>query len=145
MFRISNDTQRAKTVTAIEGLKKQKNNIEKKKGKKIADLFEKGYRRMVTEFEAQIMKYDELRKELPLFQGNSLSDLGAYLVDARIAAGMTQEELAKKLGVSQPMIFKYEMNEYQGYSIGIIGKAIEALGLKVSLNAWRESEGKDAA
>jgi len=30
---------------------------------------------------------------------------------------MTQEELAEKIGVSQPMVFKYENADYQGRKI----------------------------
>lgn len=140
MFRISNDSQRAKTLASIKGIKKQRDLFEKTKGKKIADTYWKGAQRLIRDFEEQIRTYDELKKGMRPFQGKTLSELGSYLVDARIAADVTQEELAKQLGVSQPMIYKYEMNEYQGYSLEIIDKAAKALGVKVDLSAWREAE-----
>jgi len=140
MFRISNDTQRAKNIATIEGFKRQRENIEKKEGKKVGDAFWKGVQSLIRDFEEQVKKYDELTKGLPPFQGKDLRDLGSYLVDARIAAGITQDELAKKLGVSQPMVFKYEINEYQGYSLEIIEKAAKALNVKVDLSAWRDAE-----
>ena len=53
---------------------------------------------------------------------------------------MTQQQLATKLGVSQPMIYKYELNEYQGYSLEIIANVAEALNVKAGLGAWMKSQ-----
>ena len=126
MFRISNDVQRAKVQADIEGFKSQRENIEKAKGKKIAEVFWKGCKPLIKQYEQQIAQYLKLRQEGSVpFHGKDLRDLGAFLVDARIAAGMTQVELAKKLGVSQPMIYKYELNEYRGYSLEIIEKVVK--------------------
>ena len=141
MFRISNDAKRASTIASIEGLKNKREAIEKQHGKKKADLVWKAYRRLVEQMQEQVRQYDALRNEgIPAFKGSNLSEFGDYLVDARIAAGMTQEELAKRLGVSQPMIYKYEMNQYQGYSLQIIEKAAKALGVNLDLSAWRKFE-----
>lgn len=140
MFRISNDVQRTQTLASIEGFEKQYARIEKEKGKKVADTFRKGYGRLVKQMEEQIRRYDELRKGLPAFQGSDIRDLGDYLIDARIAAGMTQEELAAKLEVSQPMIYKYEMKHYQGYSFEIIEKAAKALNVQVDFSAWGQTQ-----
>lgn len=138
MFRISNDVQRAKTAASVEELKRKKETIENTRGEKAAKLFWKGYQSLVEQFEAQIEQYDKLRREgLPPFKGTGLSALGAYLVDARIAAGFTQEELAKQLGVSQPMVFKYELSRYQGHSLEVVQKAANALGVKIDLGVWR--------
>lgn len=141
MFRISNDLQRAKTTAAIEGFKKQKESLEKTKGKKTAEIFWKSCQSQISDLKAQIARYAQLKKGLPPFQGRELSELGAYLVDARIAAGITQQELAEKMGVSQPMIFKYETGEYQGFSLQILEKAAAILKVRVDLSAWQK-EGK---
>ena len=141
MFRISNDVQRAKVQADIEGFKSQRENIEKAKGKKIAEVFWKGCKPLIKQYEQQIAQYLKLRQEGSVpFHGKDLRDLGAFLVDARIAAGMTQVELAKKLGVSQPMIYKYELNEYRGYSLEIIEKVVKALNVNVDLNVWMKSK-----
>ena len=134
MFRLSNDTQRAKALADIEGFKKQKEHVEKEKGKKAAEIFWKATQGLIKQLERQVRKYDETKKGLPPFRGKDLRDIGAYLVEARIAAGITQETLAKQLDVSQPMVFKYEMNEYQGYSLEIIDKAAKVLGVKIDYN-----------
>jgi len=144
MFRISNDVQRAKTSSAMEGFKRQHQRVKNEKGKKAADNFWKMYHSLVRQYEQQIARYDKLRKEgLEPFHGKDLRELGSYLVDARIAAGMTQMELAKKLSVSQPMIFKYELKEYQGYSLGVIANVVQALGVKADLSVWMKSSKKN--
>lgn len=61
MFRISNDSQRAKTLASIEGIKKQRELFEKTKGKKIADTYWKGAQRLIRDFEEQIRTHDELK------------------------------------------------------------------------------------
>ena len=53
MFRISNDVQRAKTVTTIGNFKKQRAAIEKGKGKKVADVFWKGCQNLISDYETQ--------------------------------------------------------------------------------------------
>ena len=63
MFRISNDVQRAKILAEIEALKKQRDNIEKSKGKKVADLFWKGYQSRLKKYEQQIEQYDKLQRK----------------------------------------------------------------------------------
>ena len=49
------------------------------------------------ELKEAIERHNRLRRQgAPSFQGTSLEDLGHYLVDARIASNLTQQELADK-------------------------------------------------
>lgn len=137
MFRISNDVQRSQTISKVEGFKKQRDAIEKTKGKRVADSYWKNMLSLVNQLEAQVDKYDRLRREglLP-FRGLDFESLGSYLVDARIAFGMTQKELAKKLNVSQPMIYKYEAAEYEGFGLDLIHKILNAFNIKINLDIY---------
>ncbi len=47
-------------------------------------------------------------------------DLWLQLVDARLAAGLTQEQMAKRLGVSQAQVARIEKKGYDAYTLTIL-------------------------
>jgi len=53
------------------------------------------------------------------------------LIRARIAAGMTQEGLARRLGVKPQQVQRYEATDYESASFARILKVVEALGLRM--------------
>src|SRR5438876_10343778 len=55
-------------------------------------------------------------------------DLWLQLVEARQAAGLTQEQMAKKLGVSQAQVARIEKNGYDAYTLTSLRKYVKALG-----------------
>ena len=58
-----------------------------------------------------------------------VEDLPKALIRARIAAGMTQEGLARRLGVKPQQVQRYEATEYESASFTRILKVVHALGL----------------
>jgi transcriptional regulator with XRE-family HTH domain len=61
----------------------------------------------------------------------NLHGLGRLLVHLRIAAGMTQRELAEKLDVHESQVSRDERNEYHGVTLDRASKIIDAIGLPV--------------
>ncbi len=59
--------------------------------------------------------------------------LWLQLIEARLAAGLTQTELAKKLGVSQAQVARIEKKGYDSYTLTSLRRYIEALGKGFSL------------
>ncbi len=59
----------------------------------------------------------------------AVEDLPKALIRARIAAGMTQEGLARRLGVKPQQVQRYEATEYESASFARILKVVQALGL----------------
>lgn len=55
-------------------------------------------------------------------------DLWLQLVDARQEAGLTQTELAKRLGVSQAQVARMEKRGYDAYTLTSLRRYVEALG-----------------
>ena len=107
MFLIKSDDQRQKTLKHIEGLKTQVGRIRQKHGPERARHFATAASRKIREFEEQVKEYDRLKQEGPgAFRPQDVSEIGAYLIRARVASGITQAELAKRLDVSQPMVHK---------------------------------------
>jgi DNA-binding XRE family transcriptional regulator len=66
------------------------------------------------------------------------SELWLQLVEARQAAGLTQVELAKRLGVSQAQVARIEKRGYDAYTLNSLRRYVEALGdgfeLKVAIH-----------
>jgi ribosome-binding protein aMBF1 (putative translation factor) len=60
-----------------------------------------------------------------------VEDLPKALIRARIAAGMTQESLARRLGVKPQQVQRDEATEYGSASFTRILKVVQALGLRM--------------
>lgn len=55
-------------------------------------------------------------------------ELWLQLVEARQAAGLTQIEVAKRLGVSQAQVARLEKRGYDAYSLNSLRRYVRALG-----------------
>lgn len=92
----------------------------------------------ITEGEISYKRWrDKLRKN-PEYQAiyeeeAAKSNLWLQLVQARQAVGLTQVELAKRLGVSQAQIARVEKRGYDSYTLKSLRKYIQALGGGFSL------------
>jgi ribosome-binding protein aMBF1 (putative translation factor) len=84
----------------------------------------------MEELQEQVEAYERLllgkSKEVIL---DAVEDLPKALIRARIAAGMTQEGLARRLGVKPQQVQRYEATEYESASFARIRKVVRALGL----------------
>lgn len=60
---------------------------------------------------------------------------GYALAEVRKAQGVTQRELAQRVGVSQNRISKIEKGDFHKTQLGTVQKYIEALGGRVSVDA----------
>src|SRR5437016_2816520 len=55
-------------------------------------------------------------------------ELWLQLVEARQAAGLTQAQLAKRLGVSQAQVARIEKQGYDSYTLNTLRRYVQALG-----------------
>lgn len=60
-------------------------------------------------------------------------ELWLQLVEARQASGLTQAELATRLGVSQAQVARIEKRGYDAYTLTTLRRYVEALGEGFSL------------
>ena len=56
------------------------------------------------------------------------SALWLQLVEARLAAGLTQKQVAQRLGVSQAQVARIEKEDYDAYTLNTLRKYVAALG-----------------
>lgn len=57
-----------------------------------------------------------------------LSAVGTLLIALRIANGISQRELAERLGVSEAQVSRDERNEYHGITVDRVQRVLDALG-----------------
>jgi transcriptional regulator with XRE-family HTH domain len=86
----------------------------------------------LQDLEAALHEYEDLKSGGPkTLELNSLDALPKVLIQARIAAGLTQEDLAARLGVKLQQIQRYEASDYQTASFARLREIARVLGLRV--------------
>lgn len=86
----------------------------------------------LAELEAQLKEYETLRSgKLKKFRQSRFQNLPLELIRARIARGFTQKDLARKLGLKEQQIQRYEETEYASASLGRLYEVIKALDIEV--------------
>ena len=84
------------------------------------------------DLKAELEEYKALRTgQRHVLELDSFDDLPRALVQARIAVGLTQQDLATKLGIKEQQIQRYEASDYQSASLARVSEVIKALGLRV--------------
>src|SRR5438128_771059 len=61
------------------------------------------------------------------------AEVARLIYDARSAAGLTQEELADRIGTKQPVIARLEDADYDGHSLSMLQRIASALDQKIEL------------
>ena len=89
-------------------------------------------RSQLQTLERELREYDDLRSgRRRVLTYASFDDLPKALVQARIARGWTQKELADRLGLDEQKIQDYEATDYQRASLARIGEVVRALEIEV--------------
>jgi DNA-binding XRE family transcriptional regulator len=80
----------------------------------------------------QIDHYERLRDgHITSREITSLRDLPSALIEARIAARLTQRQLAERLGVAEQQIQRWEANDYSGVGLDRLQSIADALGVQI--------------
>ena len=62
------------------------------------------------------------------------------IYDARVAAGLTQSQLAALIGSTQPVIARLEDADYLGHSLSLLRRIADALGLRIRIDLVATSD-----
>lgn len=82
------------------------------------------------QFVEEVESYERLKKG-QFSEFENLEGLGQVLIGLRIARGMTQRQLAEKLGVSETMVSRDERNEYHGITVERAMRVLDAIGARL--------------
>ena len=81
----------------------------------------------------ELKRYEDLRDgRISKRDLEGLRDLPTALIEARIAAGLTQKALGERLGVKEQQIQRWEANLYSGVGVERLQEVADALGMGVT-------------
>jgi ribosome-binding protein aMBF1 (putative translation factor) len=130
---IKSDAQRERTVAQIEGFRQALSKVDREMTGKRATAVRGSYEGMIRQLEDELHEYDELKSgELNLTLPNveRLDQIAPFVAKMRIAKGVSQTELARRLGVSKQVVSRYEETEYQTVAISRLQEILDAIGIK---------------
>jgi DNA-binding Xre family transcriptional regulator len=135
---IKSDAQRERTAAQLEGFRQALMKVERETTRKRAGAVRGSYEGIIRQLEDELHRYDELKSgELTLPNVERLDQIALFVAKMRIARGVSQTELARRLGVSKQVVSRYEETEYQTVAISRLQEILDAIGIKalVTLSA----------
>ena len=120
--RLANERQRL----AEHRFRLKEANLTDEEIKRVTDPMESFHLQLKEEVES----YERLKRG-EFDELENLRGLGHLLISLRIAQGMSQRELAKRLNVHESQISRDERNEYFGITLERAVKILDALGVKL--------------
>lgn len=82
------------------------------------------------QLEEEVQSYERLKRG-DLGELCNLHGLGRMLVALRIARGLTQRELAARLGVHESQVSRDERNEYHGVTVDRASRVLDAMDVEL--------------
>jgi DNA-binding Xre family transcriptional regulator len=132
---IKTDAQRLRTQAQIDGFRRALAEVPVAGNAKRAEALRGSYEGMIRQLEDEVHEYDQLtlgRFTMPAL--TRLDEIAPYIVKLRIAKGVSQTELAARLGVSKQVISRSEEDDYQGVAIGRLQEILDALQVRASVS-----------
>jgi ribosome-binding protein aMBF1 (putative translation factor) len=86
----------------------------------------------LADLQQELTAYERLKSgKQKVVALRSLEELPKALIQARIASGLSQEELAAKLDLKPQQVQRYEATEYQSASLERVTEVARVLGVKL--------------
>jgi DNA-directed RNA polymerase specialized sigma subunit len=80
------------------------------------------------QLEEEVRSYERLKRG-EFGEVHNLRGVGQLLIALRISRGLSQRELAARLGVHESQVSRDERNEYHGVTLDRAGRILDALGV----------------
>lgn len=94
----------------------------------IAKAQEDALRSQLADLEGELLEYESIKAgEIPIDDLGVVAELPTVLIKARIARGLSQKDLAERLGLQEQQIQRYEATEYASASLTRIKEVAGAL------------------
>lgn len=92
-------------------------------------------RSQLADLDRELTEFEQLRSgRTSATKVEHFEDLPRALIRARIASGLTQEQLAAKLRLKPQQIQRYEATEYQSASLSRVAEVVRLLDLRIAKN-----------
>ena len=112
-----------------EALKSFDENSSKQEGvhPRLIQAEKEGIASQLTTLKKELREYQRLRSGRVKISLREIEGLPEKLVRARIAAGLTQEALAEKLGLKRQQVQRYEASDYASASLATIRQIAQTI------------------
>ena len=128
---IKSEAQRDRTLAQIQGFQKAIAEVVQETSGRRSAVIRRSYEGMIRQLEDELREYDELKSgALNLPHVERLDQIAPFIVKMRIAKGVSQTELARRLRVSKQVISRYEESDYQTVAIARLQEILDAIGIK---------------
>jgi ribosome-binding protein aMBF1 (putative translation factor) len=91
------------------------------------------FQTQIDRMQMEIQEYDNLKAGKVEITMGAIEDLPKVLIQKRISLGMTQKELAVKLGIKEQMVQRYEASGYESIGLGRLMEVWNALSVSIPL------------
>ena len=116
--------QAARFERSLEELRREEEDLHPL----IAKAREDAIRSQLSDLKSELREYEALKAgEFELDQLGVVSGLPAMLIKARIARGMSQKDLAERIGLKEQQIQRYEATDYASVSLSRIREVVNGL------------------
>lgn len=110
----------------------QLNAVEGHRSAEMRRIMREAMESQLEELREQLAEYDALRSgRVAVLELEGLQELPSALIRARIASGLTQKQLAERLGLKEQQVQRYEATRYGGVSLERVQQVADALGVKI--------------
>ena len=131
---IKNERQYRITKAQAAGFARTLESLDQRAGEaegvhpRIAQAQRDAVRSQLADLERELREYESLKAGgFELDQLNVVADLPTVLIKARIARGLTQKDLAERVGLKQQQIQRYEATDYASARLARIKEVASAL------------------
>lgn len=76
----------------------------------------------------------DVRREARVAREHAHAEVAQLIHDRRIAAGLTQKQLAQLVGTTQSVISRLEDADYDGHSLSMLQRIATALGQRITID-----------
>jgi HTH-type transcriptional regulator / antitoxin HigA len=134
---IKSEKQKTRTKKLIEDFTKEL----AAKEVELADLDNKesylsSYKVIINDLENEIKEYEELKAgNFVLPQNITFIELLKNLAKVRISKGLSQQDLARLIGVTKQQINRYEEHDYQNVGVDKVNQILEALNIHLDMKS----------
>lgn len=76
----------------------------------------------------------DVRREAEIARERTNAEVAQLIYDRRVAAGLTQQQLAQLVGTTQSVISRLEDADYDGHSLTMLQRIAAALGQHITVD-----------
>ncbi len=135
---IKSDSQLRRTKAHIASFKAAiekatRNPMSSDMSAETATSYLESLRGQLAQLEDEVERYGRLKTgDVSIIEIKSLDDLPRALLEARIARGKSQSDIARSLGVAAQQVQRWESDEYQSASFPMLCEIARLLGIALS-------------